>query len=161
MGSSGPFRHNHASVLGRGSSLRTGSSADALSSADRSGRDGPATRRNSAAACTNDLTFLEDLTVPDGTLVPPDLAIDKQWLVSNSGSCNWDSRYALKLVGGDALGAPREQALFPARAGTRAVVRIRFVGPSAPGRYGSTWQAFGPDDVAFGAEMFLDLVVGD
>jgi len=114
----------------------------------------------SAAACTNDLTFLEDLTVPDGVLVPPDLAIDKQWLVSNSGSCNWDSRYTLRLVGGDALGASREQALFPARAGARAVVRIRFVGPTPPGRYGSTWQAFGPDGVPFGAELFLDVVVG-
>ena len=50
--------------------------------------------------CTNDLKYLTDLTVPDGSPVNPGEKIDKQWLVQNSGTCNWDDNYRLKLVNG-------------------------------------------------------------
>src|SRR3990170_3805147 len=31
--------------------------------------------------CTNDLTFVQDLTIPDGTIVNPSQPVDKQWLI--------------------------------------------------------------------------------
>jgi len=65
--------------------------------------------------CTNNLTFLDDLTIPDNTFVAPGSSIDKQWLVQNTGTCNWDGTYRLKWIGGDTLGAAEEQALYPAR----------------------------------------------
>ncbi len=109
--------------------------------------------------CTNGLAFLEDLTIPDGTVVSPGASIDKQWLVQNNGSCNWDARYRLKFAGGDALGAPIEQALFPARAGMQAILRIHFIAPTQPGTYKTAWQAFDPDGEAFGDAIFMEIVV--
>ncbi|MGC8857124.1 MAG: NBR1-Ig-like domain-containing protein [Anaerolineae bacterium] len=110
--------------------------------------------------CTNDLKFLEDLTFPDGSLVAPGSSIDKQWLVLNSGSCNWDSRYRLKFLRGDPLSAPSEQALYPARAGSQAVLRILFTAPLVPGTYGSEWQAVDPQGQWFGESVYLQIVVG-
>ncbi len=109
--------------------------------------------------CTNNLTFVSDVTVPDGTVVSPGASVDKQWLVSNSGTCNWDSYYRLKWLGGDPLGAVTEQALYPARAGTQVTLRIVFTAPNEAGTYGSTWQAFGPDGVAFGDTVYVEIVV--
>ena len=72
----------------------------------------------------------------------PGSTLDKQWLVQNSGDCNWDARYRLRLISGDALGAATEQALYPARAGTQATLRILFTAPQEAGDYVSEWQAF-------------------
>ena len=69
------------------------------------------------------------------------LAFDKQWLVQNSGTCNWNSSYRLKHIGGGALGAPEEITLYPARAGTQATIQIQFTAPFTEGVYESAWQA--------------------
>lgn len=118
-----------------------------------------ATAQSHAASCHNDLQFLEDLTIPDGTLVAPGAALDKQWRVKNSGDCNWDERYRLRLVNGNALGAEPEQALYPARAGAEAVLRILFTAPLEAGTYYSEWQAYAPDNTSFGDPVFLQVIV--
>jgi hypothetical protein len=54
--------------------------------------------------CTDSLTYLEDVTFPDGAIVKPGASLDKRWLVQNNGTCNWDERYRLKFVSGADLG---------------------------------------------------------
>ncbi|MGE5249560.1 MAG: NBR1-Ig-like domain-containing protein [Bacteroidota bacterium] len=112
-----------------------------------------------SAACTNNLTFIQDLTVPDGTLIPPGGNIEKKWLVENSGTCDWDSSYRLKWTAGELLGATAEQALYPARAGAQAVLSIPFTAPLEPGTYQSEWYAFAPDGLAFGEAVYMTIVV--
>jgi hypothetical protein len=80
-----------------------------------------------AGPCTNNLSFLDDITIDDGTSVSPGSSIDKQWLVQNSGSCNWDSTYRIRGIGGDPLGANTERLLYPAKAGTQATVLSEFI----------------------------------
>ena len=109
--------------------------------------------------CTNVLTYNKDLTIPDDTAVAPAHSIDKQWLVTNSGTCNWDSRYRLKLINGDAMGTTSEEALYPARAGSQATLRILFTAPSTAGTYRSAWQAFGPGGEAFGDAIYIQINV--
>jgi len=109
--------------------------------------------------CTDDLAFVEDVTIPDGTTVSPGASIDKRWLVQNNGTCNWDSRYRLKFVGGLEMGAATEQALYPARGGTQATIRITFTAPSEPGEYTTAWQAIDPNGEPFGLPIFMKIQV--
>ena len=109
--------------------------------------------------CINDLTFIEDVTIPDDTIVASGSTMDKQWLVSNKGTCNWDSTYRLKWIGGDPLGAVQEQILYPARAGTQAALQIIFTAPTFEGTYESGWQAYGPDGNAFGDAIWMRIAV--
>ncbi len=110
--------------------------------------------------CEDNLSFIGDLTVPDGSQVPANAIIDKRWEVINSGTCDWDARYHLRLIAGSLLGAnASEQPLYPARSGARAVLRIFFQAPSEEGRYRSAWQAFDPDDLPFGDPIFIDIEV--
>jgi len=109
--------------------------------------------------CTNNLNFLDDRTIKDNTFVSPGSGIDKQWLVQNSGTCNWDATYHLKWIGGDTLGAAEEQALYPARAGTQATLRILFTAPAIEDTYESAWQAVDPDGNVFGDLIFIKIVV--
>jgi hypothetical protein len=108
--------------------------------------------------CTNDLKFIQDVTIPDGTTVPLSGTIDKQWLVNNSGTCNWDATYRLKWISGDPLGATQEQILYPARAGTQATLHIIFTAPPTEGTFESAWQAYGPDGTPFGDTVFMKIV---
>ncbi|CAG0987956.1 hypothetical protein ANAEL_02128 [Anaerolineales bacterium] len=109
--------------------------------------------------CSNHLKFVQDVTIPDGTTISVGSTIDKQWLVDNSGSCNWDSTYRLKWIGGDPMGANQEQLLYPARAGKQATLRILFTAPTTEGTYESAWQAYGPDGIAFGDLIYIKVVI--
>ncbi|HET6845579.1 MAG TPA: NBR1-Ig-like domain-containing protein, partial [Anaerolineales bacterium] len=110
--------------------------------------------------CTDDLDYLQDLTIPDGSLMRPGESIDKRWQVRNSGSCNWDQRYSLRLVSGDAMGTDGSVLLYPARAGTEATLQITFTAPQEPGTYECQWQAANPDGTPFGDTFYMQIVVG-
>jgi len=111
--------------------------------------------------CADSLKYLADLTLPDGTLVSPGQALEKQWRVENIGSCDWDARYRLKLLDGfPPLGASGDQALYPARAGTQAILTINFTAPLEAGTYRTAWQAYGPDGAAFGDAIYMEITVG-
>jgi len=105
--------------------------------------------------CVSSLTFIEDLTIPDNSFVTYGSTIDKQWTVQNSGTCNWNTDYRLRHIGGAALGASEEIALFPARAGTQATIQILFTAPFTDGEYESAWQAFDPFGLAFGDPIYV------
>ncbi len=111
------------------------------------------------AGCSNLLAYIKDLTIPDGSMFSPGEIIDKRWLVENQGTCNWNSRYSLRLIGGDPMGASTEQSLYPALAGNQAVIRINFKAPAESGKYRSAWQAFTPDSRAFGDPIFIEVQV--
>lgn len=111
------------------------------------------------ADCVNDLTFLEDLTIPDNMFATFGLALDKQWLVENSGTCHWNAAYRLRNIGGAALGAPAEIALYPARAGTQATLRILFTAPFTEGVYESAWQAIDANGNLFGDPIYIRVAV--
>jgi hypothetical protein len=112
-----------------------------------------------ASTCTNNLTFIADLTIPDNSFIPFGAAIDKQWQVENSGTCNWTAAYRLRHVGGAALGAPEEIPLYPAKAGTQAVIQINFTAPFTEGVYESAWQAFDPNNQPFGDLIYIRILV--
>lgn len=105
--------------------------------------------------CLNNAFFLEDLSVPDGTVFPPGEAIDKRWSVLNSGTCDWGPGYHLVRVGDDPLAGKDELALYPARAGATAVWQVILTAPLEPGDYLSRWQAMTPEGSLFGDEVFL------
>jgi hypothetical protein len=111
--------------------------------------------------CQDNLSYLEDLTIPDGKQVSPGEMLDKRWKVKNSGSCNWDARYQLRLVAGPGLGAKESQALYPARSGTEFDLRILFTAPDQAGTYRSAWQAYDPRGQPFGDPVFVEISVAD
>ncbi len=109
--------------------------------------------------CTNNLHFMSDVTIPDNSLVTVGSSIDKQWLVENSGTCNWNSSYRLKHLGGAVLGAQEEMMLYPARSETQATIEIIFTAPFTEGAYESAWQAVDPDGNPFGDPIYMRVTV--
>lgn len=112
-----------------------------------------------AVTCSNNLDYKEDVTVADYSIFTAGQTIDKRWLVSNNGDCNWDARYRLRWISGDPLGAATDQPLIPAAAGADAIIRMEFTAPFYPGEYTSEWKAIAPDGSEFGESFFIKIVV--
>ena len=119
---------------------------------------GPATP---TPPCVDNLQFLEDVTIPDGTVAQVGQVLDKRWRVENAGTCNWDSQYRIQLIAGSLMGAATEQVLFPARGGTEVEIQIQFVVPDESGLLRSAWQAFNPQGEAFGDPVFIEISIGE
>jgi hypothetical protein len=109
--------------------------------------------------CTSQLSVVNDLTIPDGTYISPGASLDKQWDVKNSGTCNWNETYSIRLVSGPDLGATSPQAITPLRAGVEGTLRVIFIAPQKPGNYLSTWQAYDANGQAFGDQFWIEINV--
>jgi hypothetical protein len=112
-------------------------------------------------SCFNNLLFLDDLTIPDGTVVIAGERLDKRWLVQNNGTCNWNDQYQVRLIAGSGLGMPVEQKLYPALSGADVVIRMVFIAPSEPGSHRSAWQAYNAQGDPFGDPFFIDILVSE
>lgn len=113
------------------------------------------------STCTDNLVYIADQTIPDGTEVPPGEVLNKRWEVENQGTCNWGENYRLKLIAGSQLSSPLEQALFPARSGTKTIISIQLTAPQESGNYRSAWQAYSPSGEPFGDPIFIEIVVSE
>ncbi len=105
--------------------------------------------------CENGARFLEDLTIPDGSLITPGDEFEKRWSMQNTGTCDWGPSYRLVRLDTSDLLAPEEAALYPARSGTNAIWQVTMTAPAEPGTYQSRWQARAPDGTLFGDIVFV------
>jgi hypothetical protein len=112
-------------------------------------------------ACEDNLSFKNDLTIPDGTVVVPSSTIDKRWEVVNSGTCNWNEQYRLRQTAGPDLGLPKNQGLYPARSGSQAVIRIVLTAPTKTDKYHIVFQAANPEGQLFGDPIYMDIQVSN
>jgi hypothetical protein len=109
--------------------------------------------------CQNNAIFLEDLTIPDQTIVEAGESLEKRWSVQNNGTCDWGPGYRLIHVSSDDFQATNEIALFPASAGSVAVWQVQLIAPFKPGDHISIWQARSPEGDLFGEQVYLWVVV--
>jgi hypothetical protein len=112
-----------------------------------------------ARNCQNNAVFLEDLSIPDQTVVEAGESLDKRWSVQNNGSCDWGPGYRLIHVSSNAFQATDEIALYPASAGSVAVWQVQLIAPFEPGDHISIWQARSPEGDLFGEQVYLWVVV--
>ncbi len=112
-----------------------------------------------SSGCVNNLSFISDVTIPDGTVVTAGSSMDKRWEVKNTGTCNWEEGYTLRLISGPEMGIAKEQALIPSRSGSQMVIRIVFTAPDEIGTHRSAWQAFDSEGNPFGDAFFIEVQV--
>jgi hypothetical protein len=96
--------------------------------------------------------FVEDVTYPDGTDVPPGTTFVKTWRLSNNGTCTWNSSYALVFVGGDAMGGPAAQQLTTGTVapGQEIDLSVTLKAPDSQKSYTGNWKLRNGAGVIFG-----------
>lgn len=105
-------------------------------------------------ACAYRASFVQDVTIPDNTIIPSGGSFVKTWRVVNNGTCSWgpgSGMSSLAFVGGDPLGAPNVVPIPNAVAvGTTTDLSINMVAPQQAGVFKSNWKLRADDGTLIG-----------
>ena len=97
------------------------------------------------------VTFLKDVTIPDGTEMGPGEIFTKTWRLQNRGTCTWTSDYYLVFTGGDSMGETTAVRL-PGRVapGQTVDVSVTLTAPNSFERHVGYWMLRNPSGALFG-----------
>jgi hypothetical protein len=117
--------------------------------------------------CTDKVSFVQDVTVPDDTNIPAGDTFDKIWKLRNEGTCTWTTEYDVVFEGGNIMAGP-PSAPLPSTVppGSTVDVEISLTAPGSDGTHRGDWKLRSPDGVAFGLgdggdkPFFVQIVVG-
>ncbi len=117
--------------------------------------------------CTNKVSFVQDVTVPDDTNIPAGDTFDKVWKLRNEGTCTWTTDYDVVFDGGNIMAGP-PSAPLPSTVppGGTVDVEISLTAPGSDGTHRGDWKLRSPDGVPFGlggdgeTPFFVQIVVG-
>jgi hypothetical protein len=94
------------------------------------------------------ITYVEDITIPDGWEVGPDALFTKTWRLKNTGRCNLSAISLLVFDSGTRMGAPDQQALTDqntvVQPGALFDVSLDLISPTAPGDYTAAFKILAP-----------------
>jgi hypothetical protein len=96
-------------------------------------------------AVCDQATFVNDVTIPDGTATTPGATFKKTWRLKNTGTCTW-SGYTLVFDSGESM-APVIDPIGTVAPGQEVDVSVTFTAPIAPGDYRSYWRIRNPSGV--------------
>ena len=91
------------------------------------------------------MTFVSDVSIPDGMIITPGTQFTKTWRVRNDGNCVWDKNYSVELDKGDAMSTvikfPLTKVVNP---GDSIDISIDMTAPTTEGTYAGYWHIATP-----------------
>jgi len=102
--------------------------------------------------CTMSAALLQDLSIPDGTILKPGQQFTKSWRVQNNGSCDWEN-YRLVFVRGSLLGGNSPSLLPKVSSGNSLDISLELFAPSYQGEYTGYWQIQSDKGSLIGPEL--------
>jgi hypothetical protein len=97
------------------------------------------------------VTFIKDVSIPDGTQLTAGETFTKTWRLKNRGTCTWTSDYMLVFTSGVQMGGTTAVRLPGNVAPGQTVdVSVTLTAPVSRGRYTSYWMLRNPSGVLFG-----------
>jgi hypothetical protein len=98
------------------------------------------------------VSFVSDVTVPDGSSFAPGAKFTKTWRLKNSGVCTWTTSYAAVFVDGNSMGAdPVINLPGSVPPGQVFDLTIALTAPSAVGKYRGNFKLRNPAGTVFGS----------
>jgi hypothetical protein len=113
------------------------------------------------------VSFVSDVTVPDGTQMNPGQKFTKVWQLQNIGTCAWTTDYKVVFDMGTSMKADLSQSLsHPAAPGATITIAIAMTAPEQAGSYKGDWLLSDPQGTRFGTDLsgkvpfWVQIVVG-
>jgi len=109
--------------------------------------------------CLPGVSFVADVTVPDGTTFLPGEGFTKTWRVRSSGCAAWPAGSTWAFVSGEQMGAPNSVPVPDTPLGGTADISVSMIAPDSLGDYKGFWQMQTPDGVRFGDQVYVMIAV--
>ena len=116
-------------------------------------------RADNSPNCLNGMMYLNDVSLPDRTVLLPNMAATKTWRIKNTGTCTWDPTYTFNYVKGSVLGATTVKIDKLVAPGESYEISVDLVTPADNGEYTSWWQMRSPAGTNFGQTIWYDIQV--
>ncbi len=113
---------------------------------------------SAGTGCDNS-AYINDVTIPDGTVLEPGKNFVKTWTMMNSGTCAWTLAYKLAFISGDSLGGTSVPVPENVPAGEQTRISVSLIAPTTPGDYKGSWQLVNPQGRAFGSVITVVITV--
>ena len=96
-------------------------------------------------------SFIEDVTVKDGTSFTAGALFTKTWRIKNSGSCAWTKDFKIYFLNGNSMNAAAAVA-FPAavNSGGTLDLSVAMTAPSSTGDFTGSWMLKAANGTVFG-----------
>jgi hypothetical protein len=105
--------------------------------------------------CENEAEFVEDVSIPDYTIIERGDQFVKIWRIRNAGSCTWSPTYQVAFSQGNPV-EWQEMALAEiVSPGEETEVSITVQSPEVPGIYQAWWQLSDEQGQIFGDQLGL------
>jgi hypothetical protein len=108
--------------------------------------------------CENS-TYIDDVTIPDGTVLTPGETFVKKWTLKNTGFCMWRASYALKFFQGDSMSGEGTEIGRAIASGDKANMSVTLTAPSSEGTYTGYWIMAEDFGYSFGMPVYVQIVV--
>ncbi|MBR6089800.1 MAG: transporter substrate-binding domain-containing protein [Anaerolineaceae bacterium] len=109
--------------------------------------------------CINSMTFVADVTVPDGYQVAPGDPFRKTWRVYNNGTCAWTPDYSFVYVSGDQMSGNNVFVPVSVAMGQTVDLSVDMIAPADLGTHKGYWQMRAPTGVNFGETVWVNVNV--
>ena len=98
------------------------------------------------------VTFIKDVSIPDGTLLPSNETFTKTWRLKNRGTCTWTPDYMLVYYSGAQMGGTTAVRL-PGNVtpGQTVDISVTLTAPGTSGHYTGYWILRNPSGALFGS----------
>jgi hypothetical protein len=123
--------------------------------------DNPTLPPNVHPQLCNDSLFLEDVTIPDMSVLKPGEHFVKTWKFRNTGSCRWTTSYAIGYSHGEAMGGVDTKLPYAVAPGGEADVSVEMTAPLVNGWYGGFWRLKSDTGSFFGDFVYVSIMVSD
>ena len=109
------------------------------------------TPTSGTSGCIDRVAFVQDVTIPDNTLLQGGQEFEKIWRLRNSGTCAWNSSYSIVFASGDSMSGLAAVALPGSVAPGQTVdLRLALRAPTRNGTYRGNWLLRNPSGQTFG-----------
>jgi hypothetical protein len=117
--------------------------------------DTPAPSPTATTIACDNLEFVDDITIEDGTEISAGEPFQKVWRLKNVGTCTWTSAYDLVFDSGAQMGAPDSQQLTTGTVepGQQIDVAVNLVAPDDPGKYRGNFKLRNASEIVFGIDQ--------
>ncbi|MCA9942348.1 MAG: hypothetical protein KC449_02655, partial [Anaerolineales bacterium] len=108
-----------------------------------------------------DSKFMQDMTIPDDSLIQPGETFDKIWQLRNTGTQKWSEGFRLTFVEGEPMTTTLSQPIFPIQPGEELRISISLTAPTQSGSHVSVWRLQDDRDIFFGDHVWAKIVVDE
>lgn len=122
-----------------------------------------ATTVGTTSNCEDQALLLEDVTIPDNTVLQPGTRFTKTWRFENSGTCAW-SGYSIAFLAGDRMDAPDSSPVPETGPGQTVDISMDLTAPSLDGLFTGYYELRSSDGkvlpIGIEKSFWVKIVIG-